>query len=556
MLVEMFNNKSRGHPLERSIENPSVPLSAIGDDFFDFSGGSNSSGVRVNTATALGDSALWKGVNLLSDWVGKIPINIWKRVDGGGKEKDTNHAAYQLLRYKPNSCMTAYNFKQTLCSHRLLYGNAYAYIVRMGAVPVELLILSPMETYPVRVDGQLWYVTNVSKPNGGFEQRKLPAEDIIHWRGLGFDGLVGYDVISVAKESLGLSIALKKFGAVYFKQGGGPGVVLEHPAALSAEAAKKLAAEFKSLYQGLDGSHRVAVLREGMKANVMTATAKDAQMKEAREFSLIDIANVLGIPPHKVGHPARTSFNSLEQENKSFLSDSLNSHFVSFELELRDKLLSEAEKRADSHVVEFNRDAAISLDHKTKIESLVMQVNNGLATINQAMQILNRPSVGPMGDKLMMPLNIAPVGNGGLQQNSKLLNTHRAILVDALSRMHSRICVQAKRAANKPDSFIEWIEDKLQTHREVFERAVSPILNAVATVRGDENQTKELAGTYFDAVKESLLQAAEVQADDLSGSVARWCDASANMPEQLADRFIEMSIDNEGLKNGTKIHNQ
>src|SRR5262245_52331582 len=197
----------------RSLENPRISLNDP-NAWEDLGATSSDSGVRVNERTALGYAAWWRGINLVSRDVGKLPLNVYKR-DGKGKVKDIEHPAYRLLRWKPNPYMTSITFKQILMGHVLMRGNGYGYIFRRGdGSPEAILPLMPDRTYPVRENGRLWYVTTITLSSGQgapLEQRKLSPEDVLHIKGLGYDGLEGYDVLTYARDSLGLGLAARKF---------------------------------------------------------------------------------------------------------------------------------------------------------------------------------------------------------------------------------------------------------------------------------------------------------------------------------------------------------
>lgn len=375
-------------------------------------GNDSDAGVRVSTRSGLTLAALWRGLNLLGDYVGKLPLIVYRRTGESGKERAVLHPAYRLLKHKPNREVVIFHFLKSMMAQVLWTGrgNAYAYVTRNGrGDPVELIMLDPLSTYPVRADGELWYVTEVVFPDGPREVRRLPPRDVIHIKGLGFDGLVGYDVVAYMRQTVGLGIALKKHGSVFFRNGAVPGVVLERPVeapSLSPAAEANIRKSFDAIHQGLDHHHRTAVLQEGTTAKTLSLNSKDAQFLELRQHEIREIAAFLGIPPHKLGDTHRTSYNSLEQENKSFLDDALDGWLVQFEQEFSDKLLSEEQKRADSHLIEFHRDAILRVDLKSQVEALTMEVNNGLLSPDEARAIRNRPPIpGGLGSAFRMPAN-------------------------------------------------------------------------------------------------------------------------------------------------------
>lgn len=402
MLLDLLH---RG--LRRSVENPAVPLSQAAD-LWDDDGLDSGAGVRVTKKKLLTHSAVYRGVNLISGDVGKLPLVVYRNQSGGGKEKDRGHGAYRLLRRRPTPAfrITPLIFRQTVTAHAILHGNGYAYVMRSGSgAPIELLPLNPCSTKPVRVNGELWYVTTFDF-RGETMERKLPPDDVLHIKGLGYDGLSGYSLIHMMAVSVGHALAAREYGARFFKNSARPSVILEHPGTLKEEGKRNLADTWNKLHAGIDNAHKTAVLEEGLKANVIGMSAKDSQLLDTLKFSIIDAANWLGLPPHKLGHDARSSYNSLEQENRSYLVDALDRWLVAWEQECEQKLLTEAEQLEESHCIEFLRAAMEAADKKTEVEALAVQINNSMLTPDEARRIMNRPAYpNGIGSMPRMPAN-------------------------------------------------------------------------------------------------------------------------------------------------------
>jgi HK97 family phage portal protein len=396
-----------------SIENPSTPLSDPDEWLYDALGAKpSSSGVRVTRESALTYSPVWRGVSLISRDVAKLPLYIYRRsADGEGKELASEHPAYMLLRHKPNRELKAFDFRQTLQAHAILEGNGLAYISRRGdGSPEELIPLLPGNSSPVRMGGQLWYVTKV-----GSEWHKLYSDDVLHIRGLGFDGTSGYPLWRKAKDSLGAGIAAEEFGARYFRNGASPSVVMEHPGRLDPKAYKRIRDSWNEMHTGLANMHKLAILEEGMKLNAFSSDANKAQLIQYKAFSIRDVANWLGVPPHKLGDTTKTSYASLEQENQSYLDDALDPWLCQWEGESWDKLLTERQKREDSHVIEFLRQALVRTDLATRA-TYYRQALGGMPWMMidevRGMENLN-PLPDGLGKKYYVPLNVVQGDPGG-----------------------------------------------------------------------------------------------------------------------------------------------
>lgn len=413
--------------IERRALNPESQTFNLNDplawDTF-ASGATATTGVKVTDKRALGLAAFWAGVDIISQDVAKLPLQVLAR-DGDGKRRANEHPAYRLLRRQPNEFMTAFTFKQVMTAHRVYKGNAYAYIERNRATyePVSLLPLDPTRTFPLRVNGRLWYATKFDRTGSDgapiAEERKIPGEDILHLKGLGFDGLVGYDVVTYHRDTLGLALAARDFGARFFKNDAAPGVVFELPQGvkMAPADAERFIAKWKSMHEGVDRQHRAAVLPMGMAIKPFTARVKDNQLVELMGMDIRTIAALLRLPPHKLGDTTRTGYNSLSEENQDYYN-TLNSHLIPWEEECAAKLLSTNEIESDSHLVEFLREALLQTDIKTQREVLEIDFRNGAIDIDEWRNITNRnPLPDGRGKVRMVPMNFQPVDVLAEQQN-------------------------------------------------------------------------------------------------------------------------------------------
>jgi HK97 family phage portal protein len=388
----------------RSAENPSHPY---WEGAFEY-GTRSDSGLEISYSSALRYSPWWRGVNLISRDVAKLPFSVYKR-NGEGKDKDLKHPAYPLLRHKANADLTSFTFIQTLTANAMAAGNGYAKIERdTNARPTEMLWLDPLATYPVKQNGQLLYTTLIEH-----SWRFILPENMFHVRGLGWDGLCGYPVYMIAADSLGLGIGAQKYGSVFFKNNARPNVVIQVPGNMTPEAQKTFLEQWNRMHGGLENAHKTAILTMGATANPFSMNARDSQLMETRQFEIREVANWLGVPPHKLGDTTRTAYASLEQENHSYLVEALDPWLCAWETEANDKLLSEGQKETESHFTEFNRNALVRASFAERMAGYNTALQGGWMNRNEVRAKENmNPLDGEEGEKFFVPLNMAEVGGG------------------------------------------------------------------------------------------------------------------------------------------------
>lgn len=483
----------------RSIEDPAQPITA--EYLADISGGQSSSGARVTEETAKRLESVLTAIKIISEDVGKTPLHVYKETEAG-KEKDRQHMSYRLARRKPSAYVTAKVFRQTLQGHALTQGNGYAYIDRDGAGrPIEMRILDPTSTTPIKINGILYYEVSTSKGS-----TLVFADQIFHIKGLGFDGITGYSMVNYAANLFGYGISTENYGAKFFENGATPGVVLESPSKLDDVAAKRLSAQWQALHAGSGNAHRTAVLEEGTKVSQFTVNAKDAQLIEQNQQIDRKIAALYRIPPHKLGDTTRTGYNSLEEENLSYLNECLDSWFVTWEDESWDKLLTEDEKRSGSHYFEFTREALIRANMKAKAEYYQKALGGApWMAINEVRGQLNMNKADSEEfDTIQMPTNNfgEPEQDDSVTQadadpqeeeNSRAVEETKNLLNHARERMKKRVSKSFERAKTQ-DKINDIIENFDRLHGKVILDEFEPIARVMESITGEEN----LSDRYYD----------------------------------------------------------
>jgi HK97 family phage portal protein len=294
-----------------------------------------------------------------------------------------------MLKYRPCSYYPANVWKRTSVFHTLAHGNSYDYIVRDNyARPLELWKQDPQSTFPVLEDRTLWYVTTEDG-----QYKKLPAADVLHFRGLSDDGLQGLSLLEIARDPLSYGLALQKYGSVYFKNGGKPSVALIVPPQVAGDDEKvaELKRNWGSMQVGLDNAHKPAVVSNQTQIETFGDDNEQGQYTQSMETALIMVANLIGIPPHKVGAKISSAYNSLVEENQAFKSDSLDWLLTSIEEECNEKLLSEAEKELDTHYIEFLREGLLQIDPEVAQQMLLDKYHGGVMSYTAYCRKTNEP---------------------------------------------------------------------------------------------------------------------------------------------------------------------
>ncbi len=512
----------------RSIETPAVPLTAnnIGDIL---GGNSASSGVSVSPQSALGYPAVWRGVNIRASTIGRLPLNTLRRADN---ELDELHPAFYLLREQPNSEQSAKSFKTMLEAHAILSGGGFALITRNSfGQPTALIPLDPAHVIPFRENGRLGY----SLLENGKMTVERP-ENIFHIKGLSWDGITGLGLIDVLRETIGLGLAAQKWQSIFFKNGAAPMTVIELPGSLrNKEAVERFRAMWGKRHRGIDNAHQPALLENGAQLKPFSISPNDAEMLATREFEIKQIASAIGIPSYLLQDNTRTSFASLEVENRTFLRD-LQDPLTNWEDECKLKLLTPEERVERSHVIEFNRESIERPDLTTFVSALVMQVNNGLLSLDEARNKMNLPPLPEgKGADFRIPLNMGTVGGEDAEQveedEGMLLAAHN-VLLHELTRMTERVSVAAKKNSHSPDKFMRWVDRLHDQHEKIAAANIAPgcLVLANAKKLPAEPLQGHILKSFFAILRESYLKAAECQPDQLQIRVA---DAATQIRSQL-----------------------
>ena len=393
-----------------------APQNRTSGSSYSFFMGSAASGKHVNERTSMQMTAVYSCVRILSEAVASLPLNVYRYTDSGGKEKAIDHTLYRLLHDEPNPEMSSFIFRETLMTHLLLWGNAYAQIIRNGKG--EVVAMYPLMPDRMTVDrdrnGRLYYKytkSNDDAPTMENGSVYLDPSDVLHVPGLGFDGLVGYSPIAMAKNAIGLAIAAEEYGSKFYANGAAPSGVLEHPGTLKDP--ERVRNSWNSTFGGSSNSHKVAVLEEGMKYTPISISPNEAQFLETRKFQINEIARIFRVPPHMVGDLEKSSFSNIEQQSLEFVKYTLNPWVIRWEQALYRSLLTEEEKK--ELFFKFNVEGLLRGDYASRMNGYATARQNGWMSANDIRELedLDRIPEELGGDLYLVNGNMLPLVSAG-----------------------------------------------------------------------------------------------------------------------------------------------
>lgn len=503
----------------------------------------SSSGVEVGPTEAMSLSAVFAAVRLISQVIGMLPLTVYQAKPDGGKKPALSNPAYRLLKWTPNSWMTAKSFRQTMEVHRLLWGNAYAEINwNYGGGAAELWLLEPWRVRPVVQGETLRYQIDSGKAY-------IEKEDMLHIPLISFDGVQGQSFIDYATDSLGLNISAQDYAGSFFANGASHGGILMHENNPKPELRKEIREGWEERHVGKGKGHRTGVLWGGWKYQADTAGVDPdkSQLKDLRIFGLQEVARWLNIPPHLLRDLSQAKFNNIEESQIDAVVYSWLPIAIDYEQEFDRKLLKPPQtfcKHSFNGLLRGNtKDRA---DFYTKLFGV------GGVTVNRILELEEEDPIGPMGDLRFVPLNMQtlqqaqraanekppepkpeppPVDPQDQQeekdQEEKPPGDPKAMaalwMQDTLDRLLRKEVNQLTRAAAQPRQFLSWLQSFYGDYQEVLTVALAPAAAAI----GDPMLAGRLADSWVEQSRKELLDlSGAVQIHELAGAV-----------EQLADQW-------------------
>lgn len=517
------------------------------------SGGNRSeSGISVTRNSSLTYSSVWAATSIISSDVASLPLNDTSIESDGDERTNRGSAAQYLLNAETSTrpgmaLMSSMSFRETLTAHALLGGNGYAAILRDNSgVAVDLIPLIPDRTYPVLVDNMVVYHCEFFDDVQQMVSATLLPSEVIHIKGLGYDGIRGYSVVTMARNSFGLGMSQQRHGNRHFKNDARPRVVLKVPGKLNKEQAEMLVGTWNA-NQGGENQGGTAVASGGMEVDTIPISNEDSQWLESRSFQKVEVAQWFQLPPHKLGDTEKLSYKSIEAENRAYLNQTLRKWLCRWEGEAFRKLVPQRDRRSMRRKFKHDVSQLTAADFETKA-TVATQLRGSLVIDgNEARQMVgfNRTD-DPTAGGFLNPNTTANAGVAGSEEpptesSEAAVSAHRNLIAGTMRRIINREVMRVEQACKKPGSFLKAVDDMYQGFANHIAEAIQPIAEALCSVPGVELEVDVMACSrgYVETSRSQLVQASgNCTADNLAATVA---DVTANWHERaetLADSII------------------
>jgi len=488
-------------------------------------------GVHVDHDTALNFSAVFACVRYVAETVAGLPWRVYLAQADGGKKIATTHNLDKILHLRPNPEMSAFAFKTTMLAHAQTWGNAYAEIEKDAAGRV--VGLWPIEPGRVAIrrdeKGALYY--EISNPRSA--KVNLPADKIFHLAGMGFDGIRGYSIISLAATSIGAGIAADQFVASFYGNGAVLSGALTYPKTLSDDGFKRLKKDFADQYGGARKAWKPLILEDGGKWETFGMPLKDAEFLASQKYRVTDIARWFRVPPHKVADLDRATFTNIEHQSIEVVQDSILPWALRSEQEADYKLISP--RTYGVFYTKMNLMAMMRGDHETRGKYYKAMKESGNMNTNEIRLLEDMNPIGPKGDKYTMQgqyTTLEKIGEEPAKARrhtdfetdeddeaaDEIKNIYGKILLDTtgriLRRENSRVDHQLKKKL-PAEKFLAWLDVFMAEHKKYICNALTPAVESILTHRKADER---LAGEILDDFSQRHVAAAEILISDYKGA--------------------------------------
>jgi HK97 family phage portal protein len=403
-LFDFFTNKKPNTDKEtRSVFGQTI----LGSSF-------SASGETITKEQAIRIATVWSCVRVLSETIASLPICLYSKDDSNRKIKLTNDPLNNLVGEQPSPLYNSFMFFERALVDMSFDGNFCAYIERnQGGLPIALhpIQFKDVDVYLSPDGREVYYevTQNIETPYP--VSGKVQSMNMIHVKGLSFDGIVGKPPIEAAAETLGISISLDKHAGSWFKNGSQLGGILKHPGTLKPETAKRLKESWNSNYTGTNNTGKTAILEEGMEWTARTVPNNQAQFIESREYQVSDICRIFRVPNHLVNDLSRATYSNIEAQQIDFVVHTITPHIKRIESELNAKLIPSYKR--GSEYFKFNLNAILRGDSKSRADYYRTLVNIGVLSPDEVRSLEDMNPMGNESEKVYMQSNMMPLDRLG-----------------------------------------------------------------------------------------------------------------------------------------------
>ena len=491
-------------------------------------GTSNYSGVAVTEQTALGSSAVWACINLISQTVATLPFRHYL------KTKDDNRIRLDskldfILNNEPTQDYSGFTFKEIMTAAAVLHGNAYAEISRDANGECNGLWYIPTQNVQPYFDTDtesVWYAIYAGDYRGSKPYMGIPARNMLHILGLSYDGLAGYSPLYLQRETFALHLASQRYGASFFKNGARPAGIIKFPNKLSPEAKDGLRRSWDSFHSGAGNTGRVAILEGGLDFQKLQLDPEEAQFLQTQRYSREEIASIFRVPPSLIG--AADASDNIEAVSLQFLR-SLQPWLCRWEQEISRKLIYNM-----AEYVEVDTKTVLRTDIKTRYESMAIGRQWGWLSAGDCRRLENLNSDVPGMEDYLKPMNMetldAPPANApapakalvpggpaitapGVDTPSSALPPNRTdnkilerVLVLKVAQLRAIEATALKRIS-KDKLFVSKLDELTEQTKKRHYMAFDEILEAFE-IKGKEKIAEFIANTAATNLKEKFLDVA------------------------------------------------
>lgn len=408
---------------------------AAGAHIVQIGGGKSVTGLTITTDKALRYSAFWGAVRIISEDIAKLPAGVFRQRTDRGADPVRDHPIDRIVRYQANPQTTAFTWREVTMAHALTWGNGYGLQVRDGIGSLrQIWNLAPdrMEVDRVTsdvmgqaIDPQTGAYMDVPFAAGDLRYRykrssgqivDLRQADVFHVPGLSWDGLKGYSVVRMARDSVGLGLATEEHGGRFFEKGATTAFMLGTDKALSDNAHRRLLNKIKTEKAGLQNAWEPWILEEGLKPLEISMPNDDAQWLETRKHQINEIARWFRLPPHKLADLERATFSNIEHLSLEYVQDALSGWITRLEAAIGMQLLGpEWVGNGGDLFIRFNLNALLRGDFQTRMAGFALGRQWGWLSPDDIRDLEDMNPLGEAqgGDEYLRPLNMTTLHPDG-----------------------------------------------------------------------------------------------------------------------------------------------